>query len=656
MFAPARNRILAAAAVLTLALTATAGAEIPLERMDGWPYAGARAVEVDAGRDLVYLGSGGAILILDVSDPAAPQLLTDGMHTGGHVRDLRYVAADKRLYVADWRTGLEIWDVNDPQNPVLLSSMPVYYIGTNSDQPTDELVVTGDYLYINANEARVHAFNISDPANPVDLGVQAGPYWYYTYERDTDAVATADGSVYVGGSGIVKYRILGNGTLEKVGENDYADGATCIVARDPYAYAGVSQSLGVLDADAPGLTVVGSVPVSESLRDLALAGNYVVGVNRTGLMVFDVSTPVQPQQIGSLTLPDGYRVRLDGDIAYVSSDGAGLQVVDISDAHNPVLIGSFDTMGSTDAVTVVGDYAYLGQSTDGLVVTDVSNPNAVQLVGQAEGGAAGESLLIGDHLYVSDWYTPALRVFDVSDVSDTVEVGSLPDFVAVDLATDGVHLFATRFLVDTQLYYLHVFGLTDPTSPMELSTIAVSPHVLELEYANGHLFAPEFYDTGVHIINVTDPFNPFEDAFYPVDWSEDVWVQGNYAYVTSFHEGLIVLDITDPANPSVAGNFDELFQFGEIAVSGDLAFILTGTTGEQHLRLYDVGDLGNIHELDRILLPGDAWNVTAQGSCAYVADGFAGVQIIRAGTAADGMIFADDFESGTMLKWSNAGE
>jgi hypothetical protein len=32
------------------------------------------------------------------------------------------------------------------------------------------------------------------------------------------------------------------------------------------------------------------------------------------------------------------------------------------------------------------------------------------------------------------------------------------------------------------------------------------------------------------------------------------------------------------------------------------------------------------------------------------------VQIIRAGTAADGMIFADDFESGTMLKWSNAGE
>jgi hypothetical protein len=179
-------------------------------------------------------------------------------------------------------------------------------------------------------------------------------------------------------------------------------------------------------------------------------------------------------------LPDGYRVRLDGDIAYVSSDAAGLQVVDISDVHNPVLMGSFDTAGSTDAVTVAG----------------------------------------------------------------------------------------------------------------------------------------------------------------------------NYAHVTAFHEGLIVLDISDPANPTVAGSFHEVFQFGDVAVSGDLAFIQTGTTGEQHLRLYDVSDLGNIFELDRILLPGDAWNLTAQGNHAYVADGFAGLQIVRAGP--DGVLFADDFETSDMSNWSDA--
>ncbi len=655
MFALARKNVLWAAAVLTLTFSATAGAEIPLERMDGWPYAGARAVAVDADRDLLFLGSGGAILVLDVSDPSAPQLSYDGLHTGGHVRDLLYVAEDMRLYVADWRTGIEIWDVEDPKNPVLLSSVPVYYIGTDSDQPADGLSITGDFLYVNANEARVHAFNIADPANPVDLGVQAGPFWYYTYERDTDDVVAADGYIYVAGAGLARFLINPSGTVTKVGENTYAEAVTCVEARDQYAYAGFYQGLGVFDAGTPALTMVGSVAVSEGLNDVALTGDFVVGVNRDGLFVFDVSTPQQPQQIASLPLPDGYRVRLDGDLAYVSSDAAGLQVVDISDMQDPVLIGNFDTVGTTGAVMVAGDYAFLGQSTDGLVITDISDPNAVQIAGRTDGavnGSAGESLLIGDYLYVTDWYTPALRVFDVSDVSNPVEVGAIDDFTAADLATDGEYLYVTRFSVATQLYYLHIFDLTDPTSPLELSTITLTHYIFEIEYANDHLFAIEFYDVGIHIINVSDPFNPFEDGFYHVDWGEDISIQGNYAYVTSFHQGLLVLDISEPANPTLAGSFYEVFHFGDVAVSGGMAYITTGTTGEQHLRLYDVSDLDDIHELDRILLPGDAWNLTAQGDYAYLADGFAGLQILRGGASADNLMFADDFELGDMSHWS----
>ncbi len=180
------------------------------------------------------------------------------------------------------------------------------------------------------------------------------------------------------------------------------------------------------------------------------------------------------------------------------------------------------------------------------------------------------SLLIGNYLYVSDWYAPALRGLDVSDLSNPVEVGGILDFTGGWIwRPTGRHLYATRFSVDTQLYYLHVFDLTDPASPTELSMIPVSHHVLEIQYANDHLFAIEFYDMGLHIINVADPNNPFEDAFYPVDWGEDVWIQGDYAYVTSFHQGLLVMNIGDPANPTLAGSFYEVFQFGDVAVSGE---------------------------------------------------------------------------------------
>ena len=51
-------------------------------------------------------------------------------------------------------------------------------------------------------------------------------------------------------------------------------------------------------------------------------------------------------------------------------------------------------------------------------------------------------------------------------------------------------------------------------------------------------------------------------------------------------------------------------------------------------------------------LPGDAWDLTAQGDYAYVADGFAGLQVIRAGVNGDSLMFGDGFESGDMLRWS----
>ena len=67
------GKVLLAALLMSLPMAVAHGADIALHRMDGWPYAGARAVAVDADRDLVYLGSGGAVLVLDVSDPAEPQ-------------------------------------------------------------------------------------------------------------------------------------------------------------------------------------------------------------------------------------------------------------------------------------------------------------------------------------------------------------------------------------------------------------------------------------------------------------------------------------------------------------------------------------------------------------------------------------------------------
>lgn len=79
-----------------------------------WPYGPAKAVAADESRKLAFLGSGGGIYILDVSDPSAPRKLF-GIVTPGMVNDLFY--NDGTLFVADGESGLRIIDVSTPSSP-----------------------------------------------------------------------------------------------------------------------------------------------------------------------------------------------------------------------------------------------------------------------------------------------------------------------------------------------------------------------------------------------------------------------------------------------------------------------------------------------------------------------------------------------------------
>ncbi len=50
-----------------------------------------------------------------------------------------------------------------------------------------------------------------------------------------------------------------------------------------------------------------------------------------------------------------FDVAVSGDHAYVAAAGAGLLVADVSDPAHPVEVGSLDTPGYAQGVTVAGD-------------------------------------------------------------------------------------------------------------------------------------------------------------------------------------------------------------------------------------------------------------------------------------------------------------
>ncbi|MDP8240794.1 MAG: choice-of-anchor D domain-containing protein [Candidatus Hatepunaea meridiana] len=98
--------------------------------------------------------------------------------------------------------------------------------------------------------------------------------------------------------------------------------------------------------------------------------------------------------------------------------------------------------------------------------------------------------------------------------------------------------------------------------------------------------------------------------------ANDVFVAGDYAYIADDFEGLTVIDISDPENPEVAGNWDNPDSRAySVYVVDEIAFISNSVRGIYAL---DISDLDDINQLGNIQDIGDAYSVLVTGDIACV--------------------------------------
>ncbi len=109
--------------------------------------------------------------------------------------------------------------------------------------------------------------------------------------------------------------------------------------------------------------------------------------------------------------------------------------------------------------------------------------------------------------------------------------------------------------------------------------------------------------------------------------TQAVDVQGDYAYVGTGLR-LIVLDVSDPANPTEAGSTTPFpYVVEDIVVSGTLAYVAAGGAG---LCVVDVSDPADPVELGDWDSSGYAEGVAAAGTTVYLADGPYGLRVVDA--------------------------
>ncbi len=108
-----------------------------------------------------------------------------------------------------------------------------------------------------------------------------------------------------------------------------------------------------------------------------------------------------------------------------------------------------------------------------------------------------------------------------------------------------------------------------------------------------------------------------------------VAIAGDYAYVVNSNGGLVVLDITDPTAPDLAGYYDTPSNAIGVALAGDYAYVADGSSGFEAV---DISDPTSPFGAGSVATVGMAMDVAAAGDYVYVADGVGGLQVVDVST------------------------
>jgi hypothetical protein len=266
-------------------------------------------------------------------------------------------------YVADSQGGLRIIDISDIANP---EEVGVF----DADQATG-IIVEGEYAFLSEGEDGIRIISIAEPDNPTEIS---------SFNTDGIAMNAAVSGSYVfvadayGGMKVISIADIEN--PEEVGGFDTDHDALDVKISGSYAYIAQNTSgfviMDISDPENP--TRAGSADTEGNVYSISVVGSYAyIGAYGSGLYIFDISDPENPEEVGFFETELVEDVFAVGSAAYLSKNTQGFQIVNAVDMNNIVELGSHDTDGRSFGVIISGDYAFIADGENGLVILDVSD-------------------------------------------------------------------------------------------------------------------------------------------------------------------------------------------------------------------------------------------------------------------------------------------
>ncbi len=422
------------------------------------------------------------------------------------------------LYVASRGEGLKIFDVTNPLYPSFIK-LTVFLGGAEDVVVVDNhaYVTNGDYSDGNNwREGQVRVFNISNPRDPLEIGLYESPGNVSQLSKSGNNLIISEGTVSYSfsredGSGLRFLNIIDPSQPQPINFYPTPGWGESVVVRNSYAF--VLTRFG-------GMSVVDLQHISEPIQ----IGYY--------------NSPGSPEQ-----------VVLQNDYAYLADGDGGLRVIDISDLSSPVETGSFEIDGFAFKVAVNKDYAYVLSYSGRLYILDISDPSDILEVNAIEVNSTPLSVLVdGNLLYLSEgvsnhWgASGSIKIFDVTNPINPIQIGEyysgwgLYEFLfnPTDIALQGSYLY-----VANKEGSLKILGVSDPTNPVVISDVPTFAENIEVE---GNFAYLTRFDGELKIFDISNPFDPKEISLFNSQfYITDIDVDDGKIYASAFDYGMMIL-------------------------------------------------------------------------------------------------------------------
>ncbi len=347
-----------------------------------------------------------SLLVVDLADPAAPQLIGEVESTvPGCVTAFEVTDGVGYVTTVD---SLAILDLSEPTRPEVVAE----YEMTDRTRPlwgAQDVAVAGDLVFValmalgELEPACVIILDASDPAQPTEVGRIEAPE-----SDEVWKVAVSAGHAYMA-TGYT------NGLVNVVDVSDpeapvdrgrlvtHGRAAAVTLVGDLAMVAAGTAGLRIADTTASaGPVELGYLADGTVARDVVMSGAHAVVLSSEyvgvegGLSVVEMSDPTAPVEVGNSVAPRcAVELAMSGSMVWVVEGMYGfgthnnndVHIIDVADPTQPVELLHWQTENVFDALAFSEGYGFFGTS-EGVSVYDVSAPTGAVLV--TEVGDVGE--------------------------------------------------------------------------------------------------------------------------------------------------------------------------------------------------------------------------------------------------------------------------